>query len=600
MKIAKVVFDIPIEQSFAYICEEETNKFVRVLVPFGNRDEIGFIIDFEEKKLNFEYKKIKKIYDKKPLINDEIFDLVCRVSKKYYSSLGQTVFSIIGSLPKKYSLELEESEIEFLLPVQEYKKEIYLFSKLDEKIEFYTRKINNSIGSVILLVPEVYGINFLLKELDQRIKKRILKYFGEMTKREKLYSYLQTLNYGKLLVIGTRSAIFLPVQDLELIIIDSYIDSSYTEKKTPRYNVIEVAEERAIKRKIPLILVSHSISLQDYLNAKEKKISVIDKRKLMEIPEVIIVEKKPIYMDKKISFFTSLTSSLLEETLLRGKKVGIIHNLKGTNKTYKCEKCGYILRCKKCNTPLVLIDNENFLTCRYCKNKEKIMIECTKCRSKKVIERIIGIEKIYKVLRDTYKDFRVEKFTSEIKEIKESDIYVGTTIIKKILNIFDFGLIIFPHADFFLNIPEYDSEERFFYLINDILFCLKNRESKILIQTKNPNFELFQSLKIKDFKIFYEKEIKTRKVVDYPPFSKILLFEIPLKKSLSFEKRLIELKKVIAKCHGEIIHTDFTEKKGTKIMKIVTKIKEKMPEYYKIMELKNKMGFKIETNSGIF
>jgi len=600
MKVAKVIFDIPIEREFLYLCEDNLKKFTRVLVPLGNRKRKGFVIGIEKEiKKDIEYKWIKKVYDTTSLITDEIYHFLKILSKKYYCSLGQTIFSIIGNFPLKYNFEFQNQEKITTQERFEYKKEIYLFDNKEEKFRFYIELIEKTKNSLIIMFPEVSMVEEFFSFILGRFDRKVLKYYGEMGRHERFNNYLTGLKEKNLIIIGTRISVFLPLQDLSLIIIDSYTDPSYREKKSPKFNLVEVAEIRSSLKKIPLIMTSYTFSVNDYYESKNNGVTLIDRRDFNRLPEVLIINKKRSEIDKKTGFLTEFTSSIIEETILKGEKVAIIHNRKGSWKTFKCENCGHVLRCKNCNSILIL-SKENKLFCKYCRGFENIVKICQKCGSKRITERIIGIEKIYRILKGLYTDFKIKKYTAEERNIEEVDIFVGTTIIKKILVKFDFGTIIFPHADSFLNIPYYNSEEIFFITLNEFLWELK-RDSKLIIETKNPNLEIFNSLKNKNFNEFYEKELKIRKLLEYPPFSDLIMIEIPIKKSKIFESRLNILKQIIENSGGQILSFDIIEnKKKGKIVKIVVKIEtDKGLDFQKIMEMKEKLNFKIEINPEI-
>ncbi len=599
MKLARVIFDIPIERSFYYLCEDSIVPFIRVLAPLGKRRRKGFIIELKEiSEKNLEYKWIEKIYDFYPLINEEIFEISKIVSRRYYSSLGQVIFSIIGNFPLRYEKkELKKKKIDSIFPSNNFKKEIYLFNSKKEKLNFYIDLISNTDGSTIFLFPEISILEEYFLEIKERIDRRFLKYYGEMRKKAKFMNYLESMNGENLIIFGTRTAVFLPVPDLNRIVIDSPFDFSYREKKYPKYNAVEVAERRCEYRKIPVIFTSNTLGIKDYYEIKNNRLYLIDKRKFENLPEIFILNKKWEEVDRNIQFLTKFASSLIEENILKGKKVGIIHNRKGSSKTFKCEKCGYILRCKKCDSYLILSD-KNTLFCKYCKIYESFKKSCPNCGSKEIIERVVGIEKIYNILKNVYPEFKIQKLTAEEREVKEDiDIFVGTKIISKIMDKFDFGLIIFPHADSFLNIPEYNSEEIFFFIVNEFLWEL-DKDSKVVIQTKNPNFEIFTSFKNKNFNIFYEKELNIRKLVGYPPFADIMVIEVPLKKSSSFENKVNFLKKNIEKSSAGILFSEIIkDKRGVNKLKMVVKTDiENKPDFEEIMNLKEKLDFKIEIN----
>ena len=601
MKLAKVIFDIPINREFFYFYKDNLKKFIRVRVPLGSKKMKGFVTGIEENvEKDLEYKWIEKVYDSIPLMTDQIYHLLEILSKKYYCSIGQTIFSIIGNFPLKYNCEFENEYKELFQNQLSFKKEIYLFDNEKEKFDFYIGLIEKAKNSLIIMFPKVLMVEKFYDLIQRSINRKILKYYGEMERAERFRNYLTSLKEKNLIIIGTRISIFLPLQDLRLIVVDSYTDSSYREKKYPKFNLVEVAEKRASIENIPFMLTSYTFTVDDYYEIKKNKVILIDKRDFDKLPQVLIISKKWNEMDRKTGFLIQISSSLIEETILKKEKVGIIHNRKGSGKTFKCENCGHVLRCKNCNSILILSD-ENKLFCKYCRVFEDLMKKCLKCGSKKIIERVVGIEKIYKILKDLYTDFKIRKITAEEKEIKNDvDIFVGTTIIKEILDKFDFGAVIFPHTDSFLNIPYYNSEEIFFIILNEFLWRLK-KDAKLLLQTKNPNLEIFNSLKNKNFEEFYEKELKMRKLLGYPPFSNIVLIEIPVKKSKFFEDRVNFLKKTIEESGSQILSFEMVNsKKSKKNLRVVFKIeKNKELDFQKMMEIREKLNFKIEVNPEI-
>jgi len=262
MKLAKVIFDIPLEREFFYLCEDNIKKFTRVLVPLGNKRRKGFVIEIEEDiKKGIEYKWIKKVYDTGPLINDEIYQLSKILSQKYYCSLGQTIFSIIGNFPLKYNFEFKDKNEELFKNQLNFKKEIYLFDNEKEKFNFYIELIGKTKNSLIIMFPEVSIVEKFFSLIQGKIDRKILKYYGEMDRYERFNNYLTSLKERNLIIVGTRISIFLPLSDLSLIVVDSYTDSSYKEKKYPKFNSVEVAEKRSILRNIPFILTSYTFSV---------------------------------------------------------------------------------------------------------------------------------------------------------------------------------------------------------------------------------------------------------------------------------------------------------------------------------------------------
>ncbi|MCM8777245.1 MAG: primosomal protein N' [Candidatus Omnitrophica bacterium] len=548
MKIVEVAFDIPVDRKFDYLPGkflQRIYKGVRVRVPFGRQKKVGIVVSIKdiEHANRSDYKSILAVYDTTPLLNDELFELAGFISERYFSSLGQALFAMIGGLPLKYSYPPEYSSEDGAHSIfQNYSKKYLVFLKDEKRKKIYIRIIQSvKDGSILLLFPEVSIAEEYYEQISDIFRDRVVLFHSELPKNEKIRIWLKMIHRKGLIIIGTRIAGFSPAQDIKTIIIDRGNDSAYSEQQTPKYNTCEVAEFRCRLLKIPLFIGEAAISIKEYLDIQKGNVSIeLFNGEGQPSVHTIFMSRKTV--DKELSFFVTDTISMLEETLLRKGKVAIFHNRKGSSKILRCEKCEYKFPCNICNYPMTLSDDGKSLLCRFCKTIIPFDKICPSCGSKKVGERVYGIEKIFRRLKEYYPDFRIVKFIGGMEITDDFDIIIGTSAVKKILGTYKFSLVIIINGESFLNIPDYNSEEIFFVMLNEMKSIIDNPECKILIQTRSPNLEVYKALVENNSDIFYSRELSIRKQLCYPPFSDIIKIEIKGTKKDVFEdkKRLIE------------------------------------------------------------
>lgn len=594
MKIVEVVFDIPVSKKFEYFVDSEIYPFVRVLVPFGKTKRVGFVVNVKEG--NYEnLKSVIKIYDKNPLINSHLFSLSEFISEKFISSVGQAVFSIIGTLPLKMpSFKIKEISKK----KEKGEKKVVVFKKEKEKRNFYLKVVKEKLknGSVLFLAPEIEiakdYFNFFKDKIDE-----ILLYYGEMRKKEKGEKWAIITECEKKLIIGTRVGVFLPVADISAIIVEDTTNPAYQEKQTPKYETEEIVKFRSDKTGASLFLCENCLSLKHYLEIEKGNFDKIVIGEKEEEKKIYVLKLRRKLMDKTITFLTKEALSLMEETILRNKKVAIIHNRKGRGKILICEKCNYKFICKNCSSLLTISEDGKRLFCKYCKSYSDFNKKCPECGSKKIIFKVYGIEKMVNLFRETYKNLKIVKYTGEIKNVEDDfNIVVGTSVIEEIIEKYEWGLVIFVNADFYLNLNDFSAEEKFFIMVNNILSKIED-SATIIIQTGSPELEIFKSLKEANEEIFYRKELKIRKQIGYPPFSRILKIEIKGSKKSPLERRKKEVEQLLKENNLEIIYQgqSFPPAIGKRqIWKFLVKIKNGVPD--KLKEIIDGKFLKAEVN----
>jgi len=581
MKIVEVVFDIPVSKKFEYVVDSEIFPFVRVLVPFGKTKRVGFVVNVKEG--NYEdLKSVIKIYDKNPLINSHLFSLSEFISEKFISSVGQAVFSIIGTIP----LKIPSFKIKEIVEKKEKgEKKVVVFKKEKEKKEFYLKIVKEKLknGSVLFLTPEIEIAKDYFNFFKEKIDKPLL-YYGEMRKKEKGEKWAEVAECEKKLIIGTRIGVFLPVPDISAIIVENATNPAYQEKQTPKYETEEIVKFRSDKTGASLFLCENCLSLKHYLEIGKGNFNKIVVGEKEEEKKIYILKLRRKLMDKTLTFLTKEALSLMEETVIRNKKVAIIHNRKGRGKILICEKCNYKFICKNCSSLLTISEDGRKLFCKYCRSYSDFDKKCPECGSKKIVFKVYGIEKMIKLLKETYKDLKIVKYTGEMKNVEDDfNIVVGTSVVGEIIEKYKWGLVVFANADFYLNLNDFATEEKFFIMVNNLLSRIEN-SAEIIIQTGSPELEIFKSLKEGNKEIFYRKELKIRKQIGYPPFSRILKIEIKGSKKSPLERRKKDVEQLLKENNLEIIYSgqSFPPVIGKKqIWKFLVKIKDGVPDRLK-------------------
>jgi primosomal protein N' (replication factor Y) len=425
------------------------------------------------------------------------------------------------------------------------------------KTEVYIRAIQYVIEkgkSVIFMVPEISLTPQMIENVQSRIGNKVLVYHSKMKSIDRLNSWLAARNKEAVVVIGPRSAVFAPVKNLGLIIVDEEHEPSYKSEKSPRINAVEVAQMRAKINNIPIILGSATPSIEHYYYAKKGKYSLctLKNRINKTLPEVLIVDMKKEILEGNKSIFSRLLLSEIENNLKKGEQVLLFLNRRGYSPIVICRECGYVYMCKNCSISLTY-HKEGYLKCHYCGYKEEYKGVCTKCNSRYVRQYGSGTQKIEEEIKAYFKDARVLRMDSDttskkdateqiVKKFreKEADILVGTQMIAKGLHFPDLTLVGVIDADILLNMPDFRSRERTFQLLTQVAGRSgREKPGKVIIQTFNPEDYSIVFASKHDYESFYAQEMKLRKMMVYPPYSYVVNF-VTVAREENMAKRGIE------------------------------------------------------------
>ena len=405
------------------------------------------------------------------------------------------------------------------------------------------KKVLKMNKGAIMLVPEISLTTQMVNRLYNSFGSDIAILHSGLSDGEKYDEYTK-INDGLVhVVVGTRSAIFAPLKNIGLIIIDEEHSTTYKQETSPRYNAIDIAKWRCNFNNAPLVLGSATPSLESYARGEKNvyNLLTLDKRVgNISLPTVKLVDMREEMKKRNMLFSDELKTNIIN-TLNKHEQVMILLNRRGYSTFVSCQSCGYTYKCPHCEITLTYHKNSNNLRCHYCGYTKIFNSICPNCKEDAIRSFGSGTEKIELELKKLFPTARIlrmdrdttikkgshEKYIKMI-ENEEVDIIVGTQMISKGLDFPLISLVGIINADETLNIPDFRSNERTFSLLNQVSGRAGRSgiESNVIIQTFNPDNKLFEFIKNNDYKSFYKYEMNIRKKLKYPPYYYLVSLKI--------------------------------------------------------------------------
>lgn len=416
------------------------------------------------------------------------------------------------------------------------------------KTEVYMDVIEKAINngkSAIMLVPEIGLTPQIVGKFISRFGNVISVLHSKLSDSERYDEYRKITNGESKIVIGTRSAIFVPFNNIGVIIIDEEHTSSYKQDNNPRYSAINVAEWRSKYHNCPLVLGSATPSLESFAKAGNhvyKLLSLTERAGGSVLPIVNIIDMKEEV--KKGNFILSdMLKNKIGEVLDRGEQAIILLNRRGYSSTISCKECGYVYKCPNCDITYTYHKSSNNLKCHYCGYSMVLPNKCSICGSDNLKDYGLGTEKLEETLNSLYKARIVrmdvdttskkgqhQKIIDDFGEHKY-DILIGTQMIAKGLDFPLVTLVGVVSIDSSLTSPDYRASENTFQLLSQVSGRAGRSESKgeVIIQTFNPDHYAITLAKNHDYIDFYKEEMKIRKMLKYSPYYYMVLVSITSK-----------------------------------------------------------------------
>jgi len=576
-KFIDVVINRPIEGPFTYNIPKELEGSVEigscVEVSFGNKVVVGYVIGFPS---DCEFKNVKpllRVLDKKAAINDEILKLTKWIADYYYSTWGEAISAAVPSVlkrgPKKRrtkelkTQKIKEPEVEYLdgsgkhlPPNHEQKQALASIKKcIDDKIhkvfllhgvtgsgktEVYLQSISHALDSgysSIILVPEISLTPQTVARFKARFGERIAILHSQLVGSKRIYEWERIISGQAQIVVGARSAIFAPLKNLGLVVVDEEHENTYKQEDVPRYHAREVAIKRAEISNAVVILGSATPSLESFYLAEKKSYTLVELPERIDsrlLPEVEIVDmREELTRSKKIPLLSQSLKEWIKKDLAEDKQIILFLNRRGFSTFISCRKCGYVLRCKRCDVSLTYHFHAKKLICHHCRFTMDPPTVCPECNSSYVKYWGIGTERVESEITrlfpgaaisrmdtdSTHKRGTHEKVLSKFKEGK-IDILIGTQMIAKGLDFPKVTLVGVISADTALNLPDFRSGERTFNLLTQVAGRAGRGDlgGRVIIQSYTPAHYAIQAAKNHDYHSFYSKEISYREDLGLPPF----------------------------------------------------------------------------------
>lgn len=415
------------------------------------------------------------------------------------------------------------------------------------KTEVYMNVIKEVIKEkqALILVPEISLTPQIIKNFYDRFGDVIAVLHSSLSDGEKFDEYRKIKNGEVSIVIGTRSAVFCPLDNIGVIIIDEEHSTTYKQENNPKYNAVDIAIYRAKKYNCPLILGSATPLLESYTRARTGvyKLLELKNRVNKNIPTTYLVDMKD-EIKRGNRVFSSVLKTKINDRLKKGEQVILLLNRRGYSTVVTCHNCGFKVECPACEIPLTYHKNSNILKCHYCGyTKSKIHV-CPVCKSEDIDEFGMGTEKLESLVKETFNTsvIRMDVDTTSKKgahesilnsfKNKEYNILIGTQMIAKGLDFHDVTLVGVINSDASLNIPDFRSAERTFSLLNQVAgrSGRGDKLGEVVIQGFNvDNYSILLAAK-NDYVSFYKEEMSLRKKLNYPPFCNLCLIKISGKK----------------------------------------------------------------------
>lgn len=464
------------------------------------------------------------------------------------------------------------------------------------KTEVYLQLIEKALNehkSSILLVPEISLTPQTVNRFIARFGKENIAVLHSKLSIGERYDEWNKINEGRAkIVIGARSAIFAPVKDLGIIIIDEEHDSSYKSEMTPKYDAKEVARFMCKEANIPLLLGSATPDIDTYYRAKNEEIMLLELRKRAnkaELPEIEIIDLREELAKGNKSMISTRLYDEIQKNLEDKKQTILYLNRRGFSTFVMCRNCGYTVKCKNCNINLTYHSNTNKLKCHYCGYEEKLVTKCPNCESEQIRYFGTGTQKLeyeIKKLFPTASTIRMDIDTVSKKNSHEEildkfrdeniDILIGTQMVVKGHHFPNVTLVGVIAADGSLNIDDFRANERTFQILTQVAGRAGRGKDKgrVIIQTYNPDNFSIECAKKQDYDLFYNAEISMRKQLKYPPFCDIILIGFT-----SINEA--EVKKVANSIHEYLKNRVLTENLGIILYKALPSPIDKIKNKYR-------------------
>jgi primosomal protein N' (replication factor Y) len=560
---ADVAVCLPFSRTFLYEIPNPVALPARVTVPFGAREVQGFVVGFREDKPDDfpEIKPITEVLDPEPLIGPDVYELCRWIASYYMAPLGEVLrgalppgitrkhveeFSPAPARPQAIGKPLaltadQEAAFRDLTGGDGFRAILLHGVTGSGKTEVYlqaVRHFQQQGKTALVLVPEIG----LTPQLGQRFRDRFgpgmaLVHSG-LSKKQRIDEWLRIYHGHATIVIGTRSALFSPLANLGIIVVDEEHESSYKQDEMPRYNARDSAVMRARMAGAVAVLGSATPSMESFRNAETRRYmyvrlpSRVEKRPLPEV-EIVNMREEHVEAGQQTLFSRRLLDGL-SNRLDRKEQAIVLLNRRGYSMFLLCRKCGYSFECSACSVSMTYHRSIHRLMCHYCGLTRRPATVCPECQSEYLyyvgegtqqvevrLKAHFPLARVGRIDRDTMRNVR--DFDRVLREFGEGriDILVGTQMVAKGHDFPNVTLVGVLSSDAALSLPDFRAAERTFQLLTQVAGRAGrgDRPGQVVIQSYFPDHYTFRLAATHRFEEFYRREIQFRQAMFYPPFT---------------------------------------------------------------------------------
>ena len=595
---ADVALGLPSPEPFQYSIPGHLKKKVtvgqRVYVLVRTRRLVGYVVGISQIKAVKEVRDLDAVIDESPILNAHFLDLTRWMSDYYLCSWGQAIEAglpaafkkgkfIMKSRSKKTgdgaervnpdALDLTAHQTEAFDRIRKKIKAreagVYLLHGItgSGKTEVYMHLIGELLkegrGSIVL-VPEISLTPQTVDRFYSRFGDCLAVIHSRLTQARRVEEWHRIRKGEAKVIVGARSAIFSPVRDLGLIVIDEEHDTSYKQEETPRYQTREVARKRIELENAVLLLGSATPSLESYFESEKgsiERIHLPERIAKRPLPIVEIVDMRRQAQDKGERIFSSALEQNVKDALSKKEQVMLLLNRRGFSTYLHCAACGYVMTCENCRISLVYHYDKGSLFCHVCHFRSSPERLCPGCRKNYLHYFGTGTQRVESEARRLFPGARIERMDSDSTSKKDSheiilrafkardiDILIGTQMIAKGHDFPNVSLIGVISADTALHIPDFRAAERTFDLLTQVAGRAGRGDipGKVLVQTYVPHHYSIQSAKDHDYREFYEKEIVLRKELGMPPYASLVKVVVAGRAEKDVMRQILSFSKLLA------------------------------------------------------